>query len=372
MAISLVLFEHFVGRSITGAGGLVEVLQKVRPLGGSGVDLFFVLSGFLIGGILMDNRDAENYFKSFYVRRCCRILPPYFLTVAACLVLRLLLAAHSSEGWFRALFLQGSMPAWAYLTFTQNIVKAATWHVNADCLIATWSLAVEEQFYVALPLAIWLLRPSRVATMCVMLIVFNPLLQLFLCIFHPLASEAVANVFPIPGDALWVGVVCAYLVRRNGFQCWSEQNKRSLKVILIVLMTGTVYIIPLMARASMEYERILFFSLWVALFYAAWLLVSVSNQSGIVATAMRFTPLRRLGRISYGVYLFHMPVNGLLHGLLLGRDYKYREPLDVLVSMVSLALTLLLATVSWHFFEKPIVKWGHSFLYDKPANSTAA
>ncbi len=150
LAITLVLFEHFVGRSITGSGWLADALEKLRFFGASGVDLFFVLSGFLIGGILMDNRAAENYFKAFYIRRGCRILPVYLLVLAVYLALKVLLAAYSSEDWFKELFLQGGMPFWAYLTFAQNIVKAATFLVNSDFLIVTWSLVVEEQFYLVL------------------------------------------------------------------------------------------------------------------------------------------------------------------------------------------------------------------------------
>jgi len=369
LAIALVLFEHFVGRSITGTGWLANDLQMSRMFGTSGVDLFFVLSGFLIGGILMDNRKAENYFKSFYVRRCCRILPAYFLTLAACLVFRLLLTAHSSQAWFEELFLHGSMPFWAYLTFTQNIVKAATFHVNANWLIVTWSLVLEEQFYLVLPLALWLFRPSSVVKVALVLTCLNPIIQLFLCIANPLAYQAVGGTLPVRGDALLIGVICAYALRQNRLRSWLTQNHRSLNAVWVVLLLGMFGMTPIYVPAAYEYERILFFDLWLGLFYGGLLLVAVTNKNGMISTAMRWPLLRRLGAISYGVYLFHMPINSLLHGLLLGKDTAYSDPWDALVTIIALVVTLLFSTASWHFFEKPIIALGHSFLYGRHKRS---
>lgn len=366
LAIALVLFEHFVGRSITGSGWLANALQMSRLFGATGVDLFFVLSGFLIGGILMDHRQTENYFKSFYVRRCCRILPAYLLTLTVYLALKLLLTSYASEAWFKGLFFQGGMPSWAYFTFAQNIVKAATFHVNADWMIVTWSLVVEEQFYLVLPLALWLCRPSRVVKIALVLICLNPMIQLFLRIQNPVAYDAVANVLPVRGDALLVGLICACCLRQNRIESWLAQNLRLLGAVLIVLLLGMFAMTPMYGRGAYEYERILFFDVWLGLFYGGLLLVAVTNKAGVVSAAMRWPLLRRLGAISYGVYLFHVPINGLLHGFLLGKDTSYRSPADALVTILALAVTLLFSTASWHFFEKPVIAWGHSFLYGKP------
>src|SRR5258708_3727919 len=84
LAIGLVLFEHYVADPIVpGTSCLGDFIRKTFNMGWTGVDLFFVLSGFLIGGILMDNRNSQNYFKAFYIRRGCRILPAYLLTLTS-------------------------------------------------------------------------------------------------------------------------------------------------------------------------------------------------------------------------------------------------------------------------------------------------
>jgi peptidoglycan/LPS O-acetylase OafA/YrhL len=372
LAISLVLFEHYVGLSIPWTAWHAVFWHRLCAFGASGVDLFFVLSGFLIGGILMDQREGENYFKSFYARRCCRILPPYFLLLISYLVVRWLLAAHVPAEWYKLLFLQGHMPFWANLTFTQNFVQVATQRYNPNWLIVTWSLVVEEQFYLVLPLVIWLLRPSLVVKIFLAVVFLNPVFQLYLCISNPVSYMVADGLITVRADALPIGVICAYAVRQNWFRLWVAQNPASLKQIFVVLLLGMVWIMAVYDASSLEYERIIFFKLWVALFYAGLLLVSVTGPNGIVSGMMRFPPLRQLGMISYGVYLFHQPINGLLHGLLLGRDYWFHEPVDVLVTAGSLAVTLAVTTLSWRFVEKPIVAWGHSFLYGRHDRSTGS
>jgi peptidoglycan/LPS O-acetylase OafA/YrhL len=372
LAICLVLYEHYVGRSVVGTGGVMSVLQSLRLWGISGVDLFFVLSGFLIGGILMDHRGDRNYFNTFYLRRCCRILPTYFLLLAGYAGFRFLLAHHSAAAWYQQLFLNGNMPVWAYATFTQNFMKGLTHHVSSDWFIVTWSLVVEEQFYLCLPLMLWLLRPSTVVKVALIFICLNPLLYLYLRIWHTGAYEIIGNFWPVRGNALLMGVICAYALRQDSLRSWLVQNRRVLNAILIIFMLGMAALTCVYARPDFDYERILFFDIWLGLAYTSLLLVVVANREGAIAAMLRFPLLRRLGTISYSLYLFHMPINGLLHGWLLGRDYSYREPADVLVTIAAFVITLIFTTLSWHFLERPIVTWGHRFLYGKPEKNPAA
>jgi peptidoglycan/LPS O-acetylase OafA/YrhL len=121
-------------------------VKLLTPLTASGVDLFFVLSGFLIGSILLDNREAANQFKVFYLRRFCRILPIYFVWIALFFVLGKLLL----NDWLFA----SRYPAWSYPTFTQNFFMSNIGGFGAGWLAVTWSLAIEEQFYLTAPLLI--------------------------------------------------------------------------------------------------------------------------------------------------------------------------------------------------------------------------
>src|SRR5271156_520252 len=154
LAILLVMIWHFIATpNATHQTLFARAVTDVFRLTWSGVDLFFVLSGFLIGGILIDAKDARNYFRTFYMRRVFRILPIYFL-----LVLLYLLVWTAATGPRASLVetLGRPMPWFLYFTFTQNFWLA---HHSWDLvyLAATWSLAVEEQFYLILPAIIRIL-----------------------------------------------------------------------------------------------------------------------------------------------------------------------------------------------------------------------
>src|SRR6267378_6095641 len=153
LAILLVLLLHYVADSRGGDfGTFLYRFKNLFKLGWSGVDLFFVLSGFLIGSILLDARNSPRYFQTFYLRRVHRIMPIYYLFVilyglfALCAAGKLPppLAVPQLNRWL--------VPA--HLLFLQNIVNFPGNIFHRQCLAALWSLAVEEQFYLGVPLLI--------------------------------------------------------------------------------------------------------------------------------------------------------------------------------------------------------------------------
>jgi peptidoglycan/LPS O-acetylase OafA/YrhL len=368
LAISMVLFQHYVADSIIpGTNRVADFIKNTLTLGGTGVDLFFVLSGFLIGGILIDNRKAENYFKAFYVRRICRILPVYFLCLASYAAFGSWLNACSSQQWFTDLFESG-VSLWSYATFTQNIFETifyGTAQIWPMWLGITWSLALEEQFYLLLPLAIWFVRPAWLLPALFSCICIHPLLYLCLWMYHPLAYFSVSLLLPVRADALLIGVICAYLLRQNRSRNWLEENRNYLYVLLVFLSLGAGYIAINFNSGNFEFERCLFAYSWLALFYACLLVLAVTEKNGVISRLMRFTPLRKLGIIAYGTYLFHQAINGLLHGLILGGDYHLKNFSDCVVTLIALFATIFFTTVSWRVFEKPIIALGHSFLYNR-------
>src|SRR5450432_1432838 len=155
IAILLVLVWHFTGMLVDPEQGVVQnAAWRYLIFGQSGVDLFFVLSGFLIIGILIDNRESPTYFKTFYIRRALRILPPYLILVAG-FWLCVELAGHRLAHYF-----DWQLPLWSLLTFTQNWVMASINDFGSPLIGGTWSLAIEEQFYVFAP-ALMLVLPKR-------------------------------------------------------------------------------------------------------------------------------------------------------------------------------------------------------------------
>ena len=150
IAILLVLFCHFF--FISTPSNLYEfVLQKLGDYGNLGVDLFFVLSGFLITGILMDTKGKENYFKNFIIRRSLRIFPLYYFVLIIIFLIMPLFSIFNGPLMDRVL--EGEVYAWTY-TYNFFIAEKQSW---PPFIGHFWSLAVEEQFYLVWPLAVYLL-----------------------------------------------------------------------------------------------------------------------------------------------------------------------------------------------------------------------
>src|SRR5262249_6222855 len=141
-------------------------------------------SGFLIGGILMDNRGSANYFKTFYIRRVCRIFPLYFLWLVLFFVLLLLLQPSFPE--YSTIFGHGipHFPQWGYALFLQNFFMARSGDFGPAWLGITWSLCVEEQFYLVLPLLIWLVFPRKALWTFLFLIALVPAFRIYLLLYH--------------------------------------------------------------------------------------------------------------------------------------------------------------------------------------------
>ena len=153
-AIMLVLVWHYVQNQLhPEIGSGLAYFKQAIGFTWSGVDLFFVLSGFLIAGILMDQRRKPHYFRTFYVRRVCRIFPLYYLNLAIFLVMLSWQSGQSAV--FAPLYGGSEVPLWSYVTFTQNVFMGAHNSAGPGWLAVTWSLAVEEQFYLFLPLIVW-------------------------------------------------------------------------------------------------------------------------------------------------------------------------------------------------------------------------
>jgi peptidoglycan/LPS O-acetylase OafA/YrhL len=325
------------------------------------VDLFFVLSGYLIGGIILDHRRATNFVKVFYLRRTLRIVPIYYVLLV-CYVVASICGLPEKLPAMKPLFGPGP-PVWTYFTFTQNFVMAHNGGFGPMGLGVTWSLAVEEQFYLALPLVVFLVPRDRLLPVLAGLIAAALLVRFALYDLPPRSGWSGFVLMPTRADALLLGVLAAWLMRR-------EVARRLLAARLWLLYLGlgvtTAGIVVLHQR------RIDLLSLgmstvgttWVAVFYGCLLLAALHEKRGIVTFVTRNRALGCLGKISYSVYLFHNPIYALTHALLLNQAPLLRRPIDALVSVLGLGAVVGFAALSWHFFEKPLVDFGHGFQYE--------
>ena len=363
LAILLVLLWHYGCDSNSAAGHhwLFYVIDA-GSLFWSGVDLFFVLSGFLIGGILLDARNSPNYFKAFYARRVFRIIPIYAVVVGTfylCLLAGVPGRIAGSDWLFGP-----TVPWYTYATFTQNIGYAAGGPNLAYWLAATWSLAVEEQFYLILPAVIWFVSERWLPYVLGGAILSAPLLRLFLNLHYAHSKVASFSLMPTRADTLLLGVAAALLVRRPAI--WnSVKNQRGwIASAWVVLLAGLPLIILFKVDNPLQSFWMSTVGLsWLALFYLGLLLLALTYSDGWLGRILRISWLKGLGTISYGVYLLHWPVLGLTFMFFRHKRAWAETPAENGLVLVALAITIAVASFSYAVFEKPLLKIGHTVKY---------
>ncbi|HVA64417.1 MAG TPA: acyltransferase [Terriglobales bacterium] len=324
-AILLVLVEHCAPR-LAGLG-----LGRVASWGWIGVDLFFVLSGFLITGIVLDGRRRERFFGNFYARRGLRILPVLALVVAACVVI-----FGSTAVW------TGRQPYWLYFAlFLQNLVPGLN-----GALYPAWSLAIEEQYYLVwAPLARRLPAAALAGALGLVLAV-EPWVRSHHRWFVP-----VHTLYHL--DGLAVGSLIALGLRATRWprRVWERLAWGGLGTGLVGAAGAVRWYGPAVSSA-------------VALGFGGLLLLAVLGETGAgaVARGLRLRPLRGLGRISYGLYMVHMPVFMLLGGLDAHMDAIHAGAVgDLAIVATRWAAAMAVATALWFGFERPMLSLKRKF-----------
>lgn len=368
LAILLVILCHYVGNADHVRLGLwIHRALSVFTVGWSGVDLFFVLSGFLIGGILLDARTSPHYFRAFYMRRVFRILPLYYAWTLLFGILALLalwlapgrtpLTSHDLlQVPLHLLFLQdfwiGMLP-WPWIWF-----------------VVTWSLAVEEQFYLLAPFLIRHISIRKLVPLLVSIIAVAPLLRFV--IYRWTGNPFSASVpMPCRADALAWGILLAIAWRQPSFRAFLAARGRLLSRAVLFFFLGVAALSWWLARPPALVTLTIGIS-WLALFYSCLLLLVLSRTAGRVAAVMRWRWLGKLGAISYCVYILHDAFNQIAHRVLLHSEPQLYNLRGLAVTLLALLLTISVASISWRFFEQPLIRRGHRYTYGESAAASPA
>jgi peptidoglycan/LPS O-acetylase OafA/YrhL len=365
IAILIVVVWHYGICQLLQFPVMGTLLKTPLGLGWSGVDLFFVLSGFLIGGILIDHRGSPSFFKTFYIRRSCRILPIYFLMVGILAVVVFL--GMDTAPRLKWLFAKPH-PLLSYATFTQTAPMVGTAEFGPHWLAVSWSLAIEEHFYLVLPLLICFCRPQSLPYLLGGLILLAPVLRVFFNLILSEYSHAAFLLMPCRADSLALGALAAWAVRKPAFAGSLRANAKGLHWILSVFAAGVV-VLGITGRKFSSPIMSLFGYSWLAGFYCLLLLISLHHPVGWIARICRLRALQWVGVISYGIYLFHQAVSGLCHAALRGADPAMTDLSGVAITGLALLITFTLARLSFGLFEKPILNFGHRFKYDTVASA---
>jgi len=355
IAIGMVLIAHHFDVVSRPGSRLAYALVPLR-LDWTGVDLFFVLSGFLIGGILLDARESSNYFRVFYTRRFFRIVPIYAVLLVSAGFVKYLADAGIIKGYGEILV--GRLPWWYFATFLQNIGMSIHNVWGMFPLGVTWSLAVEEQFYLTLPLLIRFLDRRALLRFMLFAIAGAPLLRAFFFHNDPTNVFPWYTLMPCRADSLLLGVLGAIMIREPRCRGWLLDHRRLSSLVLGFFLAG----VALLGWRSPTHDEHLMATAgltWMALTYLAFLLYALLYRDSWISHCLRWKWLCGLGVIAYGTYLFHE----FFLGMFFRRVPWLFSWHDIGVSFFALAAAILFCWLSWVYFEKPLVKIGHRTTY---------
>jgi peptidoglycan/LPS O-acetylase OafA/YrhL len=368
MAIALVLIYHFAVLSGSQQTGVDAAVFKLTGVGWAGVDLFFVLSGFLITGILFDSKSAvAGYFRTFYARRALRIAPAYYLLLF--LLIFLLPLAVTTQDAASAAVRDHFVWYGAYLT---NVHFSADPVARPDFLLTShlWSLAVEEQFYLLWPAVVFLLGRRQLMATCALFTVGALGLRSYLTLQG--ADPQIAHaVMPAHLDALGLGGLVA-LASRN-----PDDLRRLARCAWPAVAVGGGGALALFfSRDELSpydpWVQSVGYSALAVLFGALILLATTAAPGSITRRVWTRPALGWLGKYSYALYLVHWPAATLLHryaGITgLAPSVSGSTLLGELAfTAAAFALSASLALLSWHLWEQPFLKMKQWFPYAREA-----
>ena len=296
----------------------LPVLEMVRCWGWIGVDLFFVISGYLITSILLGTREQPHYYRNFYARRGLRIWPLYYLLMFFVFVVSPHLGAWAKQDYNPAVI------HWPYyLFYVQNLVYP---RLGSFALVITWSLCVEEQFYMVWPFLVRLCSRRGLTMIALSVLVLGTPFRMYL---HAV-NDSLGFFFTFSRlDPIAAGALVALHPR------WFKHAW--------LLAPWTVW---LLWRGHFE-----FVFLGLALTFAGFVSYAVLNENRM----LRARPLRFVGKVSYGVYILHPILMGVFWMTPLYSAAAHLPYTHILRMVGQVLFTIPFAAVCWYLFEKPIL-----------------
>jgi peptidoglycan/LPS O-acetylase OafA/YrhL len=317
---------------------------------GTGVQLFFVLSGFLITGILLRSRPADlgislsGALRVFYVRRFLRIFPLYYAVLVLCVLLGV---GTISETWPWLFSYLGNFYYW--------------WHGHGDAVsdpfLHLWSLSVEEQFYLLWPLIA--LVASRRTLLVVLFGCIGGAAVFRVGMAHVTPNLSVRYLTPSCVDALAVGGLLAYAQHYRA----ALDLRRLSWVLATVGLAGLLVCVLVLPRLIGRNDAHHVGHTFLVIFYGAVVGQAAIGFGSVPGRLLTFAPIRYMGKISYGLYVFHYLAPAAISSFVKWFDWSAAVQKPTVALPAYTAFTLIAAMLSWHFYEWPINKFKRNFAY---------
>lgn len=352
LAVLGVLIAHSVMIAAMGAPAETpyqSLFLDIMGIGWAGVDLFFVLSGFLITGILLDTSEKKNCLRKFYIRRTLRIFPLYYFVLFLYFSITYLLGHIDNFGTSEIMYLlyAGNWDEWAGLP-------------RPVALRHLWSLAVEEQFYLIWP-AIFLIsnKYNMAKHVCIFTILATVLFRIAFVWFD--YHDYIYHITITRGDSLLIGALLAIIIKEKGLHYFNIRKS------LYVLTIGCIAIATLFCingNFAGKTPLILMFGIpsLFLVFVPVILLTFLLPRNHIFQRVLSSPALIFMGKISYGMYVYHWFVIILIHSLNLVpfEDYSFWSRHALFLAYAT-PVTIILSWLSYEYIERPILgykdKW---------------
>jgi peptidoglycan/LPS O-acetylase OafA/YrhL len=351
LAISLVLLMH-------GSEMILRDLPiaKYLSFGWMGVDLFFVLSGFLITRILLDTQGDPAYFRRFYIRRGLRIWPLYYVFLA-CMLLQMHLLAKpafsASTGGAEHFQFILVTPVYLYLFFVQNLYPRSLFCFQDSILTITWSLCIEEHFYLVWPACVRIFSRRNLFRILIAILAISPFLRLAMAYVdrsqpYLVWYQTIYRLTPFHIDSITAGCLLCL--------AWSAIRKNSRAIYWFAGLFGVGFMFTVICLLNDENRTLISFCFTaVTAMFAGLVGMSLMGWFSSLFT-LRF--LRYLGKISFGLYLIHPTV------FLVFQSHRLYEKIgmanhlvlaECLAAILAFGLSIYISHLSWKFFESRVL-----------------
>ncbi len=332
LAILLVVIYHNFG------------FINVFFFGWLGVDLFFVLSGFLITDILLNALGKPNYLRNFYMRRVLRIFPLYYLCLVIFLLILPLFPGHKAAlGYYS----DNQVWLWTYLQNWLYIFKPTS---STDILHHFWSLAVEEQFYLLWPLTILLIRKPRFLIMLLAVILLSVISLRFILWTYKIESLAYFNLYTFSRvDGICIGSMLALIQRIN------TNILRKYTTFIVLGLAGMNFLFYFFNRYynfSFPYLAIVGYTTF-AIMFALLVYEGIDGRNKIINFLFNNGLMKFFGKISYGLYVYHWPIYILASGIIaewVGNALPFL-PARISASFITALIAVGISVLSFKYFE---------------------
>ena len=361
-ALCAVGYHYLFGPALAiPAIAILNTILEATPIA---LDTFFILSGFLIGGILLRSKESPNYYKTFYLRRFHRILPLYYSWIAVYFAFYFF-----GKGWgltapagYSTPFVFGS-----FLFMFQNFFIAI---VESTYIVSpTWTLAVEEHFYLLAPQAVGRLSKKRLAQVLCGVVLAAPVLRVIIVKFighGEFWSRVASRIWtPCHADALAIGVLLAMAWESEEKRRWLRERSRWLphgmllftvlgSVLLRLAYTGvphTFVLTAAFAQTAMEFSCLCL------------MIFVLTRPDTAFCRFLRSDRMRGVGKISYCLYLVHWGVLWMIVRFVLHTKFGAAPKLELAAAPFALAISFGIAKLSWKYLESPLIRRGQRYTY---------